>query len=431
MWNRLPSTVQECVYAALQEDASFAELLKIKSLGLPDEVLTHAPSGARYANKASRGMVARCNDQSNFVGYIDVYRLGEIKSLPYLHGCTTYREFLETARKAFHDDNIQAFWFRDHTQAFLDNVVVPLPKRNYKQVLIATARLGTSWEGYKEQERYFFPALEVGEVVEITLPDSEGGTNTINMTTLSIHPKIFFLENYLDGTEADDLWHYMNNLPENSATNWETSSVGQDHSDKAENSRTRLSRTLWLGDVHKNQNPLTSKLYTRSQNLLHTPMELMEPFQCVDYPQGGHYYFHTDSVPPERQRGNPNPYYANGGNRYATLLIYVNAPTNGGHTAFPLAENNKFQFDKSISLEENPEEGCDPTKAFHVGVKKGAAVLFFDCLEEGHMRGIIDPLSEHAGCETDGEEHKVIMNQWYRNKRVKVGDKWHMYDNSW
>ena len=75
-------------------------------------------------------------------------------------------------------------------------------------------------------------------------------------------------------------------------------------------------------------------------------------------------------------------------------------PPPGGHTAFPLAKDPNNNFNKSLSLESYPTEGCDPELSFHVGVKKGAAVLFYDCLEEEHMRGLVDPLSEHAGCDT-------------------------------
>ena len=141
-------------------------------------------------------------------------------------------------------------------------------------------------------------------------------------------------------------------------------------------------------------------------------------------------FFLPDSVPADRLVDNPNPYYRQGGNRYATLLIYVKAPSEGlfslffsfsfiflspflppsrppshlpspgGHTAFPLAEDKRFSYDKTKSLETNPLEGCNRDISFHVGVKKGAAVLFYDLMEEEHMKGVIDPLSEHAGCDT-------------------------------
>ena len=40
--------------------------------------------------------------------------------------------------------------------------------------MLATARIGTSWEGYKEQERFYFAALEVGEVVPLSIHDNAG-----------------------------------------------------------------------------------------------------------------------------------------------------------------------------------------------------------------------------------------------------------------
>ena len=62
--------------------------------------------------------------------------------------------------------------------------------------------------------------------------------------------------------------------------------------------------------------------------------------------------------------------------------------------------------------------------------QKGKAILFYSLEEDGHMDGVIDPLSLHASCPTLIHE-KWLANQWFRNKRVKVNGKWHLYDNNW
>ena len=90
--------------------------------------------------------------------------------------------------------------------------------------------MGTPWEGYSEQERFYFPALEVGEVVPLTVPGNTGNSHLfitctyyllpvyillfllifvylfiyfsgknrqVNITTLSINPKVFMLDPFL------------------------------------------------------------------------------------------------------------------------------------------------------------------------------------------------------------------------------------------
>ena len=43
----------------------------------------------------------------------------------------------------------------------------------------------------------------------------------------------------------------------------------------------------------KKTKKLESYIQRRTQALLRSPPELMEPFQVVRYPSRGHYYFHT------------------------------------------------------------------------------------------------------------------------------------------
>ena len=42
----------------------------------------------------------------------------------------------------------------------------------------------------------------------------------------------------------------------------------------------------------------------------------------------------------------------------------------------------------------------------------------------------MDPTSLHAACPA-GVQEKWLANQWFRNKRVYVDGKWHLYDNIW
>jgi len=374
-------------------------------------------NGAVYSKKLSVSGVS-CGTTTHT---IDVYRFGVIKPIPYVPLCTTYRDLIVRVQDVFNDYLISNLWARDGTRMFEDDLVKPFPPAPYKQVLMATHVMRSPRFDYEEEERFYYPALEVGEVVTLHLPDSTGTIRDVNLTTLSIQPKIFSLDDFLSHEECDEVLQYMySGEPE---VKWSPSTVGIDHTDEGDGGTYRVSETLWISE--ENSIEVTDRLHSRTQSLLKHPVELMEPFQAVRYKPGGHYYFHTDSFTESDKKGQ-NPYIVGGGNRLATLILYLREPPGGGGTAFP----KKGREDPNEEVEVS--DGCNPEKSFIVYPKKGAAVLFYDLIEDSHMAGITDLYTEHGGCDTiEGESEKLIMNQWYRNKRVKVEEKWHMYDTVW
>ena len=63
------------------------------------------------------------------------------------------------------------------------------------------------------------------------------------------------------------------------------------------------------------------------------PMERGEGMQVLDYPEGGEYRPHFDFFPPE-QPGSIGQ-LKRGGQRVATLIVYLNTVEEGGETIFP------------------------------------------------------------------------------------------------
>jgi len=348
----------------------------------------------------------------------------EFKTIPYLSQCSTYRDILDEAKSAFSDYQLRHLWTREGQPIELDQAVLQPHEGDYESRYIQVTRAMRSNLFYQGEERFYYSADRVGDRLEI--PFRVGGTyRYANLTAVSLDPKIFVLDDFLTPEECKEAIEFTHNLPADKQLDWVKSSIGIDEESGNIDTQQRVSSTLWLGRLHKTSNDFIDMLHERGRAILKAPLELSEPFQVVHYPPGGHYSFHTDASD-IRYAGN-NKYFAGGGNRYVTMLIYLSKPTGGGHTSFPMVTNPKL---KDTELRKNPKTYCSP-EYFHVEAKAGRAVIFYDLDEKYHMDGVVDPKTEHAGCPTEGEEEKYIMNLWVRNKRVPVGNKWNLYDNNW
>ncbi|WP_280272855.1 2OG-Fe(II) oxygenase [Nocardia wallacei] len=130
------------------------------------------------------------------------------------------------------------------------------------------------------------------------------------------------------------------------------------------------------------ENPLIERLDRRISALMNWPMENGEGLQILRYGVGGEYRAHFDYFPPD-QPGHVS-HIARGGQRTATLVVYLNDVESGGETVFT---------DAGVS----------------VSPRKGRAVYFryFNDL------GQLDPATKHAGAPVLAGE-KWIMTKWMR-----------------
>ena len=81
------------------------------------------------------------------------------------------------------------------------------------------------------------------------------------------------------------------------------------------------------------ENPLCSRIEARIAALLNWPVDHGEGLQVLRYRPGAEYKPHYDYFDPA-QPGTPS-ILRRGGQRVATLVIYLNAPARGGATVFP------------------------------------------------------------------------------------------------
>ncbi len=134
----------------------------------------------------------------------------------------------------------------------------------------------------------------------------------------------------------------------------------------------------------RGENELLLRIERRIAELVDCPLEQGEPIQVLHYEPGGEYKPHYDYFDPAHP-GNKEV-LAQGGQRIATLIIYLNDVTCGGSTVFP-----------EIGLDVLP--------------RKGHAVYFAYCDDNGSL----DVRTLHGGSPVRSGE-KWIATKWFRQQ---------------
>ncbi len=139
----------------------------------------------------------------------------------------------------------------------------------------------------------------------------------------------------------------------------------------------RISTQAWCYD---RENKIFRKISEKVSILLGLPLNYQEALQVVRYQPGGFFRSHYDTcIGTKDYCYNMN---RRGGNRYATILIYLNDVEDGGETCFT-------KLKRCIKPE------------------KGKAVLFFNTDKKGNLNF----LSEHSANPVKKGE-KWICNKW-------------------
>lgn len=163
--------------------------------------------------------------------------------------------------------------------------------------------------------------------------------------------------------------------------------IGKKHLQKAQvlddNTGTSVDHYSRVADMawpKRSDYPLLQNLAAWTSKMTGIPVEHQEPLQILHYPTGGEYKPHFDAFK------DGSSAMKNGGNRVATLILYLNTVMSGGSTSFP-------------------ELGIE------VNAIAGNGVYYFNLDQNGRQ----NPLSLHAGMPVlDGE--KWIATCWIREK---------------
>jgi prolyl 4-hydroxylase len=138
-------------------------------------------------------------------------------------------------------------------------------------------------------------------------------------------------------------------------------------------------------NILNNNDPTIRQIIERACQLTNLPFKNVEPIQMLKYDSDGYYNQHYDSCPDENDHC--RRFVETGGQRVATVIIYLNDDYTGGTTKF-------------INLGEE----------FHP--VKYSALLFYS-MDKGQTK--THPLSLHAGMPLKNGT-KYIANIWFRER---------------
>ncbi len=138
-------------------------------------------------------------------------------------------------------------------------------------------------------------------------------------------PAAVLLDNVLSAQECD----YLMAL---STAQMRPSTVVSPDTGEMAQIEARSSEGAWFVRGH---DETIAAIEVRLAELMQVPVDHGEGLQVLHYRAGGEYQPHYDYFPPE-QSGSV-PHLVRGGQRTASLILYLNSPDAGGETIFPLA----------------------------------------------------------------------------------------------
>jgi prolyl 4-hydroxylase len=228
------------------------------------------------------------------------------------------------------------------------------------------------------------PTLNMAENVftESSLPNPKSSIQTpsgLCETLIRIEkPVIVVYKNFMSDEECDELVRLSASKLKRSTT------VG----DVDGKEIVHQHRTSDGGFFQRGETEFIKMLEERCTDLMNLPIENGEGIQVLRYEVGGEYRPHFDYFPTDKPGS--APHLQKGGQRVATLILYLNTVEAGGETLFP-----------KLNLK--------------VSAKKGQAVYFsyFDTTTNA-----TDPLSLHGGAPIVAGE-KWIATKWMRERVYK------------
>jgi prolyl 4-hydroxylase len=188
-------------------------------------------------------------------------------------------------------------------------------------------------------------------------------------------PDIVVLENFLSAAECDAMVAL-------GKTRLKSATVVDPTSGEYVANQARRSESAMF---QRGETPLVQSIERRIAELVNWPVDNAEGLQVLHYHPGGEYRPHYDYFPPD-QPGSVAP-MRTGGQRIATLIMYLNDVDDGGATTFP-----------ELGLELPP--------------RKGSALWFSYCNASGQL----DAKTLHGGAPVMAGE-KWIATKWLRERR--------------
>ncbi|KAK4434652.1 putative prolyl 4-hydroxylase 3 [Sesamum alatum] len=203
---------------------------------------------------------------------------------------------------------------------------------------------------------------------------------------LSWEPRAFLYHNFLSKEECE----YLINLARPYMVK---STVVDSKTGKSKDSRVRTSSGMFL---RRERDKVIRDIEKRIADFTFIPVEHGEGLQVLHYEVGQKYEPHYDYFLDEFNT-------KNGGQRIATVLMYLSDVEEGGETIFPAAKGN---FSSAPNLSECGKRGLA------VKPKMGDALLFWSMRPDASL----DASSLHGGCPV------IKGNKWSSTKWLHVGE---------
>ncbi|KAF5738103.1 hypothetical protein HS088_TW13G00998 [Tripterygium wilfordii] len=206
---------------------------------------------------------------------------------------------------------------------------------------------------------------------------------------ISWEPRAFVYHNFLTKEESE----YLINLAK---PHMQKSTVVDSETGKSKDSRVRTSFGTFLT---RGRDKMIRNIEQKIADFTFIPVEHGEGLQILHYEVGQKYEPHFDYFRDEYST-------KNGGQRIATVLMYLSDVEEGGETVFPAAIGNFSTLSYWNELSECGKRGLS------VKPKMGDALLFWSMKPDGTL----DPSSLHGGCPL------INGNKWSATKWMRVNE---------
>lgn len=230
------------------------------------------------------------------------------------------------------------------------------------------------------------------------VPSSSGSSEefVVNIVTLSLRPRVFFLPGFADPAHASA-------LADATEPKLSPSTLALRPGEKAEDKAgIRTSDGVFVSAA-EDPSGFLAAVEKKVEALTGIPKSHGEAFNVLRYKPGGRYETHYDYFA-------DSEYGPQASQRVATLIVYLKTPPpdSGGETCFPLAEAEGEELAAGV----RDYRACSgrlrvpPTRP-------GDAVLFYNL----HPNSTTDRRSMHGGCEVLAGS-KWVATKWIRNEKI-------------
>ncbi|KAK7360264.1 hypothetical protein VNO77_02247 [Canavalia gladiata] len=206
---------------------------------------------------------------------------------------------------------------------------------------------------------------------------------------ISWEPRAFLYHNFLTKEECE----YLISIAK---PNMHKSTVVDSETGKSKDSRVRTSSGTFL---RRGRDKIVQNIEKRIADFTFIPIDNGEGLQVLHYEVGQKYEPHYDYFMDEFNT-------KNGGQRIATVLMYLTDVEEGGETVFPSAKGNFSSVPWWNELSECGKKGLS------IKPKRGDALLFWSMKPDATL----DPTSLHGGCPV------IKGNKWSCTKWMRVSE---------